>query len=232
MGKSSKQETTSTQNLDPQMLAYRNSVFQAATAAANKGQAYGVDPLSQQAAQQFQGYAQLGQQGAQALNGNQAALQQYMDPYEQNVINQVQGDYGRQAALTSQATNGQATAAGAFGGSRHGIAEGVALGDLSRGMGQQIAQLRSQGYNDAMQRAAQAANLGMGASGQLQQLGDYFRSVAQQNDPYTRRLQLLQQGLQGAPYGTTGQQTTVQPGNFLSDVLGLGATGAGLFAKK
>ena len=95
------------------------------------------------------------------LTGNVDA---YMNPYISNVENAA---LQRLEGATKQAVNrigDQARAAGAFGGSRQGIAEGTALGEAARSAGELSANLRSQGYNQAaalmqadQQRAMQAA---------------------------------------------------------------------------
>jgi len=91
------------------------------------------------------------------LSGNVGA---YMNPYIQNVE---EAALSRLAGATQQAVNrigDQALAARAFGGSRQGIAEGVALGEATRSAGELSANLRSQGFTQAanlMQADAQRA---------------------------------------------------------------------------
>lgn len=91
------------------------------------------------------------------LSGNVGA---YMNPYIQNVEDAA---LSRLQGATQQAVNrigDQAFQARAFGGSRQGIAEGVALGEAARSAGELSANLRSQGFNQAsalMQQDAQRA---------------------------------------------------------------------------
>lgn len=108
------------------------------------------------------------------LSGNVGA---YMNPYIQNVE---EAALSRLAGATQQAVNrigDQALAARAFGGSRQGIAEGVALGEATRSAGELSANLRSQGFDRAaalMQadaaRALQAGQFNAQQSLQAQQL--------------------------------------------------------------
>ena len=108
------------------------------------------------------------------LSGNVGA---YMNPYIQNVE---EAALSRLAGATQQAVNrigDQALAARAFGGSRQGIAEGVALGEATRSAGELSANLRSQGFNQAaalMQadanRALQAETFNAQQALQAQQL--------------------------------------------------------------
>jgi len=108
--------------------------------------------------------AQIGYQNVNAPNFLQGDVGAYMNPYIQNVENAA---LSRLEGATRQAVNrlgDQALAARAFGGSRQGIAEGVALGEAAKSAGELSANLRSQGFNQAaalmqadQQRAMQAA---------------------------------------------------------------------------
>lgn len=112
-------------------------------------------------AAQTSAYAPQQVQAQNFLTGNVNA---YMNPYLENVE---QAALGRLEGATKQAVNrigDQALAARAFGGSRQGIAEGVALGEAARSAGELSANLRSQGFQQAaalmqadQQRAMQAA---------------------------------------------------------------------------
>jgi hypothetical protein len=105
-------------------------------------------------------------------------LSTYQNPYTQQVIDANTADIMRGATMGMNQLDYQAGRAGAFGGSRHG----VAMSELGRGvaeqLGQQSAQLRQQGFATAQQMAqqdianraaAQAARTG--AAGQLGALG-------------------------------------------------------------
>ena len=174
---------TSTQTVDPQTQAYVNQMRQAALAAQG-------NPLYAQG-------RQLGGVGLSALGGDQGALQQLMggygsqlDPYWNQLRQQTLGTIGDQA-----------TQAGAFGGSRQGVAEGAALGQIGIGQAGQ----RYGEYQNALGRAGQLANLGFGIDPQM--------------------LGLLNQGM--GPYGTT--QTTHTQSDPFSQLLGGGLTLASLF---
>lgn len=141
------------------------------------------------------------------LTGNVDA---YMNPYISNVENAA---LQRLEGATKQAVNrigDQARAAGAFGGSRQGIAEGTALGEASRSAGELSANLRSQGFNQAaalmqadQQRAMQAALANQAAG----------ITTGQTNLDAMMRAQLANQsaGLQGAQLrmGAAGQLGTL-----------------------
>ena len=85
----------------------------------------------------------------QTLANGLSGISQYMNPYINNVVNSVQ-DFSRQnldKALTQ--TNDQALAAKAFGGSRHGVQEGVATAQNNLNTNNLISNLLSSGYNQA-----------------------------------------------------------------------------------
>ena len=104
----------------------------------------------------------------------------YMNPYTTDVIKANETDILRGGAIGLNELNAQAGAAGAFGGSRHG----VATGEMGRGIVEQLAQssagLRQQGYQNAQQAAmsdignrmnADQFNVTSGLQGQQQRLG-------------------------------------------------------------
>ena len=79
---------------------------------------------------------------------------QYMSPYTQNVIERGQADIERQRQLATQDLSAAAQRGGAFGGSRHGVAEGTLSGEYGR-MGMDFAAQQRQQAFDQAQRAAQ-----------------------------------------------------------------------------
>lgn len=100
--------------------------------------------------------------GAQSfLDGNLAG---YMNPFVDNVESAALSRLNDATRQSVTRLGDQARSAGAFGGSRHGIAEGVALGEASRSAGELSSGLRSQAFDRAaalmqsdQQRAMQAA---------------------------------------------------------------------------
>jgi hypothetical protein len=91
------------------------------------------------------------------------AYQQFMSPYQQDVINTTLSEFDRQRKISEQAIPASAIQSGAFGGGREGIqrAEFGALSDRNRAALQ--AQLLQQGFGQAQQ----AAQLGFAQQGQL-----------------------------------------------------------------
>jgi hypothetical protein len=192
--------------------------------AATQGSVQGLDPHTQQALGMFGGYADAGARGASALSGGDTSS--FMNPYQSQVIDQVRGQFGLLNDRAQLAVNDRFTRSGAFGGSRQGVASGQATADVANNLGNQIAGLQYQGFNDAMGRAFQSANLGMGAGQQMAALGPYAQIM---NDPNLREAYLRQQMSQGMPVGST---TTGANPNYQSPVQGLlgGAiAGAGMW---
>lgn len=85
------------------------------------------------------------------LNAN---VSQYMNPYAQEVINRASEAMGRQVQQQQNAIAAQAARAGAFGGSRQAIQEGVVAAEAARGIGDLTAQLQAQNYTQAQQAIA------------------------------------------------------------------------------
>ena len=138
-----------------------------------------------------------------------ATMSQYSNPYETSVVNQNLADIERSRLLAQNNMGAQATAANAFGGSRHGIAES----ETNRGFADRAAamsgQLRQQGYNNSQQMARQAqmqnqqAQLQgqqqrMGASNQLANISNLGFGMGQQINSQMQNQGLQQQAVQQA----------------------------------
>jgi len=218
----------------------------------------GQDPLQQQAQQTalagIGGYKPF-LQAAQASTGP-TGYQQFMSPYQQDVIDTTLQQFDVQAAKGLPALAAQAIGAGAFGGGREGVqrAEYQQASDRNRAALQ--AQLLQQGFGQAQQLAQQniANQLNLGQAGQaflgqdvgaLQTLGGI--NQAQQQAQLSAQQQLLQnqlnqplQATQALGSGITGliagypggTSQTIQPTSGPSNVqtgISAGATLAGLY---
>ncbi len=108
--------------------------------------------------------------GAQAYSGPQA-YQQFMSPYQQDVIDTTLAEYDIQAKKGAQGTAAEAIAAGAFGGGREGVqrAEYQSASDRNRAATQ--AGLLKEGFTQANQLANQAFGQQMSLGGQQMNLG-------------------------------------------------------------
>src|SRR6476620_5466377 len=123
MAKGHKQ--TQTHAADAATTGMQNATYGAAQNAAKNYSTVGADPNSLAAMGLFGNYANAGQQGMNALGGDQSAIDQMMNPYLKQVIGGVNDQYGQDAAMLRKNTNDYATQAGAFGGDRAALEQGA-----------------------------------------------------------------------------------------------------------
>jgi len=139
-----------------------------------------------------------------AIGGTQRAMQAplqvgaYANPYTSAVIDRTQQDIERQRQMAMNTLGAQATAAGAFGGSRQGVAEGVMAGEYGRMAGDMAAQQRQQNYSQALQAAMADRQARLGAASQLGGLGQQAFQTGQTIQQNQLQQGLLQQGMQQA----------------------------------
>ena len=130
-------------------------------------QVAGMTPLQQQAIQLGSGigaYQPMMEAGAQTLQQGVTQLgpqgyQQYMTPYMDEVLGQSLQDLQRQADMERQRIGAAAIQSGAFGGSRQAVAEQELQRNVADKFATQSAQLRSQAFESAQDRAQQAGEL-------------------------------------------------------------------------
>ena len=158
------------------------------------------------------------------------AFQQFMSPYQQEVIDTTMADY--KAELQRQQAQLGLGAGSAFGGSRFGVAQGELGAQGAQGLARTLAGLRQQGFTQAQQLAAQAAQQRMAAGQQaMQQAGQNVGLLGQGLSGQQSQAQNLQQqaaqnlGLLGQPAQTAlaGSQAAQQ--QALQNVGLLGQTG-------
>lgn len=182
-------------------------------------------------------------QAASGITGDNLAttarglLNPYLDQVESNAVGQVQ----RQGALAQNDLAAKAAEAGAFGGTRFGVQSGVLSAETARQAGDLSAQIRSQGWDTAVQtalvRAQQVAGMagasqaaGLAGASALSQAGAQQQSQQQaelnaalqawqdaQNYPL-QQLAINQSALTSTPYG--GTSTSTQPINKANPALG------------
>jgi hypothetical protein len=147
----------------------------------------------------------------QMLSGGQFGQQVrgYMNPYTDSVVNASLGDLEQQRAIQSNVLSSQAQAAGAFGGSRFGVAQGQFEADALRNKGLLASQLRNQGFESAASRTMQSmlANQQAGLTGQLANQNASLQSAEVQN-----RNAFLQ-GILGDRLGAANAQDAAQLGS-------------------
>ena len=176
---------------------------------------------------QLQKDARTAAAGLDSLVGPQA-FEQFMSPYQQEVIDTTLAEFDRQQTIADTARRDAAIQAGAFGGGR----EGVLAAEAARGAAQSRAglqaQLLAQGFQQAQAAAAQdlAARQGLG---QFQtQLGQAGQAQEQAVLDAAAAAEREAQFLPFTQIGLVGQQLAqVQPGAFPTQTVGYQAPGAG-----
>lgn len=142
-------------------------------------------------------------------------ISQFYNPYTSEVIDQSMADLERQRLAQINATGAAASRAGAFGGSRHGVAEA----QTNLGFGQQGAQmasgLRQQGFNTALQAAQDNQRMQSDLS---QQGFNFGQSINNQQFQQGQQQQMLNQRLIDAARGQYGGFTG-NPQNALQTYL-------------
>lgn len=98
-------------------------------------------------------------------------LSKYMNPYNQNVIDTTNADIARSQAIAGAGADSQATASGAFGGSRSAVLRNLSDDSYIRAQAATDAQLRQQGYTNAQQAAGQDIGTKLQADQGNQQAG-------------------------------------------------------------
>jgi hypothetical protein len=116
---------------------------------------------------------------AQQRTGPQA-FQEFMSPYQQEVIDTSLAALQRERDIARQQIGTQAAQLGAFGGGRQAVQEGVFDAETALGKAQLEAQLRAQGLQQAQQQAAQAFGQQQQLSSQQQGLAQLAPQLAQQ----------------------------------------------------
>jgi len=116
----------------------------------------GLDPLTQQATGMAGGLGSYAPflQAASGLTGP-TAYQQYMSPYQQDVIDTTLKEFDIQTQKGLPGLAAQAITAGAFGGGREGVQRAEYLSSAGRNRAALQAQLLQQGFGQAQQLAQQ-----------------------------------------------------------------------------
>ena len=146
---------------------------------------------------------------------DQATLDPYMNPYEQNVIDRTSADMRRQSGIDALQDRTAMTSAGAFGGSRDALMRAERSNNLSRGIADMSAEQRSAGFTQAMDRGIAAQKdtnqYGFDVLGAQAKAGADLRGIdqdriaaeyaqfrEQREFPY-KQVQYMQSLLQGLP---------------------------------
>lgn len=144
------------EGIDPNRVAGFNKLQnQAFQGAQDLRSSPALDPAMNMA-----GYATAGSLGAgqnyMNMATNPGAIQSFMSPYMQNVVDTQQREAMRQSGIQGVQNQAQATQAGAFGGSRQGLLEA----ERQRNLGTQLGNIQAQGLQSAYDKAQQAQQFG------------------------------------------------------------------------
>jgi len=220
-------------------------------------QVAGQDALQKQAqtlAQQGVGSFQPFLTAAQGATGPQA-FQQFMSPYQQQVMDTSLAEFDRNAQIQQQGLRDQAVASGAFGGGREGVVQSEYMRGSDMNRARLQAGLLQEGFGQAQQAAQQqfANQMGLasalpglqgtdisrlgslGALNQAQtQAGldatrEANRMAAYQPQEQLQNYGNLVTGIMGGMAGSGTQSQQIPNPTFLQTALGAAATGAGIY---
>ena len=192
---------------------------------------------------------------ASAASFSPQIAQQFMSPYQQQVIDTSLAEFDRQAAMQEQRIRDQAVASGAFGGGREGVLQSEFRTGSDRNRLALEAGLRQQGFQAAQQAAQQnfANQMGLasalpglqrgdistlGSLGALNQAQEQARLDAQREATRMAAFQPQEQlqqygnlvtGIMGGMAGSGTQTAQIPDPGFLQTALGAAATGAGIY---
>jgi len=191
---------------------------------------------------------------AQGATGPQA-YQQFMSPYQSQVMEASLAEFDRNAQIQQQGLRDQAVASGAFGGGREGVVQSEYMRGSDMNRAQLQANLLQQGFGQAQQAAQQQFQNQMGLasaipglqSGDISTLGslgalnqaqtqagldaqrEATRMAAYQPQEQLQNYGNLVTGIMGGMAGSGTQSQQIPNPTFLQTALGAAATGAGIY---
>ena len=195
MGGSTKQTTSSTSTYRPDAVAYGayKSLFPQAQELTSQGynpatgyNVAGLAPQQQQAFQQigelqggYQPYIDAARGYTEAAGGpiSQEAIQGYMNPYTENVVDATMANLAEQQRLDQRNVVGNAITQGALGGGMVKAAQAELARKQGLATGQTLADLRAGGYDRALAAAQADALRSMGVGQQMAGLGQMQQSL-------------------------------------------------------
>ena len=152
----------------------------------------------------------IGQAGQ--ANYDPTSYQDFMNPYLNDVIQQQYQDIADQGVQQQKQLGATAVGSGAFGGSRHAVAQGQVAQNVMDQQARTGSQLRSQGFSQAQNAAQQAAQQQLRQAQLTGQLGQSTGALGQTIGGL---------GVNTAGLGQLGQQMGVQDINTLLGIGGL-----------
>lgn len=140
------------------------------------------------------------------VEGGLTNINSYLNPYYDQVLNSALGRMQTNYQNQNNAIGDQAISAGAFGGSRHGVMEGILAGEYNKNVGELTANTMNTGWNNAAQLAMTDAQIKGNAANAMTQLGGQYFDIGRtisgdQMNNGTMQQQLLQAILSGGNEG-------------------------------
>jgi hypothetical protein len=209
MSKDSGGSQTATTSIDPDVKeAYLRNLQQArgVATALPVQQFAGFNPMY------TAGEEQLVNLGLKPFTGED--IQQFMNPYEQQVIQNTLGDIEQSRQMAAIQTANAANAAKAFGGSRYGVQQSLTDQAALQQAAKTSAQMRQAGYGQAAQLAMNARNLGMQGAQTVLGLGGARQQLEQARLDAARNIGLQKLGVTQSALGLSPANlggTTTQP---------------------
>ncbi len=162
-----------------------------------------------------------------------SGMANYQNPYEDAVVQKSMRDIGNQGLQLQNTLGAQAQKAGAFGGSRHGIAEAELAKGTQQQMLDQAAKLRAQGFNTALGAAQADRTAQLGAAGQSANMAGQMAGMGGQISGMGSAMgglgsQMVGAGGQLGNFGTAMGNLGSTMGNFGSTMGNLGSTASGI----
>ena len=167
----------------------------------------------------YQGAAQATMAAGQAFaNPN---VNQFMNPYQQQVVDATIRDVGNAAQMGLNNIGAQAQRSGAYGGSRQGVMEAEALKGFNQQALDQVSRLNQQGFNNAMNNAFRSASGLQGIGSQAFNMG---QAINQQQMRQGAMQQQLMQNLINAGKNQYNQFASAPTNKLGLPLAALGAT--------
>ena len=167
----------------------------------------------------FQGAAQATMAAGQAFaNPN---VNQFMNPYQQQVVDATIRDVGNAAQMGLNNIGAQAQRSGAYGGSRQGVMEAEALKGFNQQALDQVSRLNQQGFNNAMNNAFRSAQGLQGIGSQAFNMG---QAINQQQIQQGAMQQQMMQNLTNAAKNQYNQFAAAPTNKLGLPLAALGAT--------
>ena len=189
--------TTPAAPTQPNVFQQSAGAYTNAINAANAAAAYRPQNVAAERVGTTFGYTPDTVAAQTALGG----IQQYFNPYEQQVVDLSLADLERQRMMQMAQMGAQASAAGAFGGSRQGVAQALTNEAFANQGGQLAAQLRQQGFTTALGASQQDVANQMQAA-----LANQAARAAQEQFAQGTRLQAQQANQQAAAQAAQANQ--------------------------